>query len=92
VKTKKSSASSKSSPSSTPISRPLTKTELDNLKIVRRYGVVDLKKYLIKLKKNIAVFNEAITKEKTEIQRVQGMIKVLQNDIKTANALKKLIK
>ena len=75
-----------------PISRPLTKTELDNLKIVRRYGIVDLKKYVVKIRKNIQVFKQAITRERTEMKRVQNMIQVLHNDIKTANELKKLAK
>ncbi|MCX6816694.1 MAG: hypothetical protein NTZ93_02435 [Candidatus Beckwithbacteria bacterium] len=75
-----------------PISRPLTKKELDNLKEVRRYGVTDLKKYIQKIKKNIRVFNEAISKEKKEMTRITNMIKVLQNDIKTADELKKTAK
>jgi len=89
VKKKKLNASGKSLPLSTPISRPLTKKELDNLKEVRHYGVVDLKKYIVKIKQNISVFNEAIVKEKKEMQRIQSMIKVLENDIKTAEILKK---
>lgn len=84
MKTKKSSASPKSSPSLTP-------KELDNLKTVRGYGVADLKKYLLKLKKNIAVFQEAIAKEKKEIARIKSMIAVLENDIQTADKLKKMI-
>lgn len=89
MKKKKLNASGKSLPLSTPISRPLTKKELDNLKEVRHYGVVDLKKYIVKIKQNISVFNEAIVKEKKEMQRIQSMIKVLENDIKTAEILKK---
>lgn len=68
-----------------PISRPLTKKELENLKVVRSYGIVDLKKYLLKIKKNIGVFKEAIAKERKEMKRISGMIKVLENDIKDAN-------
>ena len=76
MKNKKLNGSGKSLPLSTPIS---------SLVEIRRYGINDLKKYLIKIKKNIGVFNEAIAKEKKEMQRVQGMIKVLKNDIKDAN-------
>lgn len=50
----------------------------------RSYGIVDLKKYLEKIKKNVLVFEEAIKKEKKEIERVKGMINVLEKDIKTA--------
>jgi peptidoglycan hydrolase CwlO-like protein len=70
----------------------MTKKELDNLKIIRGYGVVDLKKYIQKIKKNIAVFDQAITREKNEMKRVEGMIRVLKNDIKTAEILKKTAK
>lgn len=42
---------------------PVTKEELDNLKEIRRYGIEDLEKYLVKIKKNISVFDEAIAKE-----------------------------
>lgn len=83
----KSSASSKSSPLSTPTSRPLTPAELNNLKIIRSYGVKDLEKYIEKIKKNILVFKTAIAKEKAEMVRVKGMIQVLKNDIKTAERL-----
>lgn len=85
MKKEKSNGSGKSLPLSTPISRPLTKKELENLKEVRHYGIVDLKKYIQKIKKNIAVFNEAIAKERKEMKRISGMIKVLENDIKDAN-------
>ncbi len=51
---------------------------------VRGYGILDLKKYQEKIKKNILVFEEAIGKEKDEYNRVQGMIDVLEKDIKTA--------
>ncbi|MEK7622813.1 MAG: hypothetical protein AAB430_02985 [Patescibacteria group bacterium] len=64
---------------------PVTKEELDNLKEIRRYGIEDLEKYLVKIKKNISVFDEAIAKENQEMQRVQNMIKVLENDIKDAD-------
>ena len=92
MKRKKSSASPKLSPLSTPTAKPLTKKELDNLKEIRRYGVKDLKKYLKKIKKNVEVFQEAIAKEKKEMKRIRNMIKVLENDIKTFNALKKKLK
>lgn len=75
-----------------PTSKPLTKKELENLKVIRQYGVVDLKKYLEKIKKNTQVFEEAIEKEKKETERVRGMIKVLKNDIKTAESLEKIAK
>ena len=64
---------------------PVTKEELDNLKEIRRYGIEDLEKYLVKIKKNISVFDEAIAKENQEMRRVQNMIKVLENDIKDAD-------
>lgn len=51
---------------------------------VRGYGIIDLKKYQEKIKKNIKVFEEAIEKEKKEYKRVQDMIDVLEKDIKTA--------
>ncbi len=50
----------------------------------RSYGISDLEKYQEKIKKNIMVFKEAILKEKNEYKRVQGMIDVLEKDIKTA--------
>ncbi len=50
----------------------------------RSFGIVDLKKYLEKIKKNILVFEEAISKEKKEMKRVNDMIEVLEKDIKTA--------
>lgn len=50
----------------------------------RTYGIADLKKYQEKIKKNILVFKEAIEKEEKEYKRVQGMIDVLEKDIKTA--------
>ncbi len=50
----------------------------------RSYGIVDLKKYLEKIKKNILVFEEAISKENKEMKRVSDMIAVLEKDIKTA--------
>lgn len=76
MKKKKLSGSGKSLPSSTPIS---------SLIAIRGYGILDLKKYLVKIKKNISVFNEAIAKENQEMKRILGMIKVLENDIKDAN-------
>lgn len=75
-----------------PQSRPLTKKELENLKTVRGYGVRDLQKYILKIKKNIEVFESAIKKEKEEMKRVNGMMKVLKEDIKVADKLKKYAK
>ncbi|HCR36235.1 hypothetical protein A2130_04860 [Candidatus Woesebacteria bacterium GWC2_33_12] len=59
-----------------------TKKELKSTKIVREFGVNDLVKYKEKIKKNILVFEEAIVKEKTEMERVDGMIDALKKDIK----------
>ena len=92
MKNEKSSGSSKSLPSSTPTSKPLTKEDLAKVKIERSYGVKDLIRYRKKLKQNILVFKQAIDKEKEEIKRVEGMIKVLKQDIKQATSLQKLIK
>lgn len=75
-----------------PQSRPLTKKELENIKTIRSYGVKDLDRYLEKIKKNIQVFEEAIKKERTEMERVMGMRKVLKNDIKTVEKLKRFAK
>lgn len=91
MRKKKSSGSSKSLPLSTPTARPITKKELENLTTIRGYGIADLKKYLLKIKKNIGVFEEAIAKEKKEMARIKAMIAVLEADIKTADKLKKLI-
>lgn len=74
-----------------PISNP-TKSQLESLKIVRSYGVKDLERYLSKIKKNIAVFEDAIKKEKTEMKRVKGMITALKHDIREASALQKMVK
>ena len=92
MKNKKSSGSSKSLLSSTPVSKPRTKEDLAKVKIDRSYGVKDLIRYRKKLKLNILVFKQAIDKEKEEIKRVEGMIKVLKQDIKQATSLQKLIK
>lgn len=67
-----------------------TKKELENLKMVRQFGVNDLVKYKKKIHANITVFEEAIEKERTELKRVDSMIDSLENDIKEANRLKKL--
>jgi len=75
-----------------PQSRPLIKGELESLKIIRSYGVKDLKKYREKINKNILVFKEAIEKEKEEKKRIDAMIKVLLDDIKQAKKLQKLAK
>ncbi|KKP72462.1 MAG: hypothetical protein UR68_C0015G0023 [Candidatus Roizmanbacteria bacterium GW2011_GWA2_35_19] len=64
----------------------------DSTIIQRTYGIVDLKKYLVKIKQNIKVFEEAINKEKTEIKRVKGMINALKTDIVNAKELKRLYK
>lgn len=82
MRKKKSSGSSKSLPLSTPTS---------SVAIIRGYGIADLKKYLLKIKKNIGVFKEAIAKEKKEMARIKAMIAVLEADIKTADKLKKLL-
>ena len=60
------------------------------IKLIRQYGIRDLKNYIEKLKKNIKVFEEAIEKEEKEIKRTRQMIKVLENDIKEAKSFKKL--
>jgi peptidoglycan hydrolase CwlO-like protein len=76
-------------------SSPLTpKEEFDRLertKILRGYGIKDLKRYLEKLKSNIKVFEDAIAKENAEIKKTKGMIKVLQKDIEEADKIKKRI-
>lgn len=64
----------------------------DKVIILRSYGIKDLKRYSEKIKKNIKVFEEAKTKEKTELKRVRGMIKALQNDIKEAKRFKSIKK
>ena len=68
----------------------LNKTNLAKTKIERGFGVLDLERYLGKIKQNIQGFEEAIEKEKTEMERIEGMIQVLKNDIKNAEALEKL--
>lgn len=70
----------------------LAKDKLAKIKIERRYGINDLKKYILKLKQNIKVFEEAINKENKEVERVNGMIKSLENDIKTAQKLEEMTK
>ena len=55
---------------------------LQSTKIIRRYGINDLKKYMEKIQKNIRVFEEAIDKEKAELLRTQGIIGSLEKDIK----------
>ncbi len=64
-----------------------TREELENLKTVRQFGINDLIKYKEKIHKNIMVFEEAIEKENIELERVQGMIDSLVNDIDDANKL-----
>jgi len=56
------------------------KYTLSEARQVRQYGINDLKNYILKLKKNIKVFDEAIKKEKLEIRRTRGMIMALQVD------------
>lgn len=63
------------------------KKQLEDLKVVRQFGVNDLIKYKEKIHKNIKVFEEAIKKEQTELKRVDGMIKALEKDINDANKL-----
>lgn len=60
---------------------------LKSTKIVRQFGVNDLIKYKEKIKKNILVFEEAIKKERKEMERVDGMISSLQKDIKEIDKL-----
>lgn len=69
-----------------------SKGELESLKIIRGFGIKDLERYREKIKKNIKVFEEAIAKERGEMKRIDGMIKVLKTDIKTANHLQKFAK
>lgn len=64
-----------------------TKRQLEDLKIVRQFGVNDLVKYKEKIHKNIKVFEDAIQKENMELKRVQGMIDSLEKDINDANKL-----
>lgn len=54
---------------------------LKNTKVVRQFGINDLIKYKEKIKKNIAIFEEAIEKEKKEMKRVDDMIVSLKKDI-----------
>lgn len=93
MKNEKSSGSSKSLPSSTPIVKTIpSKEDLAKTKIERGYGVKDLRRYKQKIRKNIKVFQDAIQRERNELKRVDGMIKVLKADIKTVNELKKMAK
>jgi len=62
----------------------------DNVITVRRYGVKDLERYLDKIRQNIKIFEEAISKERAEMKKTQGMIKVLETDIKEAKMFKRL--
>lgn len=64
-----------------------TKRQLEDLKVVRQFGVNDLVKYKEKIHKNIKVFEDAIEKENIELVRVQGMIDSLVADIDDANKL-----
>lgn len=66
-----------------------TRAMLKSTKIIRAYGVKDLERYKEKLKKNIRVFEEAIEKEMTEMNRVQGMIRSLKKDIKDIEKIEK---
>lgn len=74
------------------VTTSITKEQLAKTKIDRGFGVIDLEKYLEKIKKNIKVFEEAIGKEKTEMKRVRDMIKVLKDDIRNAKNLEKFAK
>lgn len=60
---------------------------LQATKVLRQYGIEDLKKYMEKIQKNIQVFEEAIEKEKAELTRTQKMIRVLEKDIKDIDTL-----
>lgn len=70
----------------------LTKADLQKTKILRGFGVKQLQKYQLKLKQNIKVFQDAIQKERIELDRTKDMIKALKFDIKQVDKLKKLIK
>lgn len=66
------------------------KTSIDQLrktKFLRQYGITDLKKYMVKIRKNIMVFKEAIKKENVELARVAGMIETLKKDIKEIDTI-----
>lgn len=56
-------------------------------KIIREYGIKDLKRYQKKIKGNIKIFEQAILKERKELKHVQAMIDNLKADLKE---LKKL--
>jgi peptidoglycan hydrolase CwlO-like protein len=62
------------------------KPNYDPKKVIaeRTQGIIDLTRYIEKIKKNILVFKEAIQKEKNEMKKTEGMIKVLKKDIKEA--------
>jgi len=62
----------------------------DSVIEVRTYGVKDLKRYIGKIQKNIKVFEEAIKKERAEMKKTEGMITVLETDIKQAKLFKRL--
>ena len=50
-------------------------------RIIREFGIKDLKRYQKKLNNNIKVFEAAIKKEKKEWKRVQKMIDNLKADL-----------
>jgi len=50
-------------------------------RIIREFGIKDLKKYQKKIKNNIKIFEEAIKKENKEWKRVQKMIDNLKADL-----------
>jgi len=60
----------------------IDKKRLKETKVLREFGIKDLMKYKEKIGKNILVFEEAIEKERTEMDRVDGMISSLSKDIK----------
>lgn len=70
----------------------LTKQQLENLQLIRQFGINDLKKYKEKIDKNINVFKDAIKKENTEKRRITKMIQVLEKDIEVAESLKKSVR
>lgn len=63
------------------------RAQMKSTKIIRQYGVTDLEKYKAKIKQNIQVFEEAIKKEKTEMERVEAMIQALEKDIQTIETI-----
>lgn len=86
VKKKTKNTKTRATPIVTPTYNPQTVIE------ARKYGIIDLKAHIGKIKKNIKIFEEAIKKEKDLMKRDREMIVVLKNDIKEAKIFKKLKK